>query len=99
MSLPSGEVWIEITFVLAFSFRSIQSLPSGEVWIEIPKVSNSVLQHLSLPSGEVWIEIITLKAYDYTVTSLPSGEVWIEIVISAIPLGADIVTSLRGSVD
>jgi len=34
MSLPSGEVWIEISSALPHP-RPAPSLPSGEVWIEI----------------------------------------------------------------
>ena len=57
MSLPSGEVWIEIPHE-RFMYDAMRChFPQGKCGLKCKAMEGVLGKELSLPSGEVWIEI------------------------------------------
>ena len=78
-SLPSGEVWIEITSHMPAAAPLLGHFPQGKCGLKFSREEAGDALKESLPSGEVWIEIHYHLLITRFVKSLPSGEVWIEI--------------------
>ena len=78
-SLPSGEVWIEMSITVMLPC-TLLSLPSGEVWIEICYQTAGIRPgSRHFPQGKCGLKYQSCLHLLPNYRSLPSGEVWIEI--------------------
>ena len=80
------------------TIQIVTSLRGSVDW-NTDKPTHKMPLNSHFPQGKCGLKYVWKLSGKFYRWSLPSGEVWIEIFVIGIPMGMNVVTSLRGSVD
>ena len=83
-SLPSGEVWIEISVPPPRPRTRRPSLPSGEVWIEIPYTGcTGCCTSRHFPQGKCGLKSVKVLLNDDCLRHFPQGKCGLKFFITS----------------